>query len=277
MAGDPYREFGPARAADVSRLRRRTDLALGARAAGASLLANAAWLSASALESGPATRLVNLTLPHLAALLMFAAVWIALRSLRGLWAFLRAALLVLSAADFAILCALFWPRPIEVLIIHLWFASALAVGAFATSTLSWHWRGQRGLSLAAGSAGCAFVVLFARVWLGWDRVWPMSDDAQQATFLLLAAIVGLAGCVALLALGRLPVAHEETWLLRGALPTRDVAKLLTFPDGSAHVYLSHGAPREFVGLADAMEWLLDNDYMEEDPRRFATHRKTSAG
>ena len=272
MAGDPYRALGPIRAVDTSYLHPRADLALGRRCAGASLALSSVWLVAC--EFAPDVSLEPLRyaigcLPYLAAGLMVAASHVGLRSLQGAWAVARWSFVALALADLASLCLMQWIPSFEPLIAHYYFASALIAASLAGVSAVWRWQRRLWLWRGAALACAVFVGLFARIWLAWVMAWPMTQNQQDQAFGWIAAAIGLTGACAVLA-AEPRLAHEEVWLRRAALPSREKATLVALPDGATQVHRICGGPIKFVGLADALEWLRENDYVEDDPARFAS-------
>lgn len=242
-------------------LRPRPDWTRATRLAGLALLFDSAWLLAFA------SRLSGAALagaPYLASALTFVAAWIGLSSLRGSGATLRRVLLALVLADFAWLCLGFAVPEFELLIGHLYLASARVVATLAAITVGWRLRRRRWLWPCSALAGALFVVLFARSWCAWLMIWPMTLGGHGAVFVVTAATLGLSGALALMAPERAPIAHEEVWLSRAALPARETARVIVHPDGLTFVVFASEEARKFSGLGDAMEWLRANDYLEDE-------------
>ena len=261
LARGPYRARGPSRLAGGAHLRPRPDLTRATRLAGAALLFDAAWLLAFVpLLSGAALA----GAPHVASALTFAAAWIGLSSLRGRGATLRRVLLAFVLADFAWMCLGFAVPEFELLVVHLYLASARVVATLAAITVGWHWRRRRWLWPCSALAGALFVVLFARSWCAWVMIWPITLAEHGAVFVGTIATLGLSGALALLAPERAPITHEEVWLSRAALPARETARVIVHPEGLTFVLFAGEEARKFSGLGDAMEWLRANDYMEDD-------------
>ncbi|MBK8999210.1 MAG: hypothetical protein IPM35_26090 [Myxococcales bacterium] len=275
MAGDAYRTLEPRRAPDTSRLGREIDLARSARWAGASLLGSSAWVVLFATQTADypaALRVAVGVLPFVAAGVMAVATWFAARALSGRRAVVRWSPFVLALADVGCLCWLLVGASFEVLVAHFYLASALAVSALATQTVAGYLARRYWSSACSALAAVAFVGLFARMWLAWELLWSLSFEAQRVCLVSIAASLGVGGFVALTSLEPPRIAHEEIWIDRGRLPARETARLVTFSDGATQVFSAHAKPRVFVGLADAVEWLRENDFIEEDPARFAQAR-----